>query len=115
MIFNDQDTARKFREEAEAQLKEWAKNIFKQGQRYPNVDSEDSIMNFVESEAKKIPAKVALLLYRSGMILTPPDDDEDLYPVILYYDRDPEHKVADALIASPDKLLGGIVNGTIHT
>lgn len=137
MIFSDKKTAHEVREEAERQLIEWLYDQNKSllsavGLTRKLIEGDitnESLHNNAEASVQKLPSLVATLLYRSGMIEQDEnkgrEGQEPHYPVILYYDDDLDHdsgvyghkfgKITKAMDDNPGRLIGGMVDGRIHT
>jgi hypothetical protein len=116
MIFADKKTGHDIREQATEELTAWAKKIFTDGQKYPEADPM-SVNHHIDSQVRTMPPLVAILLYKSGIIGADMsyEGDKPHYPVVLYHDQDHENKVTLALGAVPGRLIGGLVEGLIHT
>ena len=118
MIFSNRETAGKVRKEAEAQLTEWIADMLitlKKVAKKPIVDLSDvSLQRYAENQIRHMPPLVATLLYKSGIIGT---DQDGVNPVILNYDNDNEndYKLTNTFLQVPGGLIGGLVNGHIHT
>lgn len=121
MIFSDRETAGEVRKEAERQLAEWIGEMFitvrdVAGKMIIEL-SDNTLHNHAQDQIRKMPPLVATMLFKSGMIYpnTANDDEDAHYPVTLFYDQDYDHEVSYAMNKNKDKLVGGMVDGRIHT
>ena len=112
MIFTDKQTAQTFRQRASSDLADFITAIFKDGQRYPDA-SPEGIDQYISSQmSQELPASVALLLYRSGIIM--PEDEDGVAPVVTFYDEDPDFVVTQAM-SNMGGLKGGVKDSHINT
>jgi len=124
MIFSDKATAHEVRLEAEKQLAVWIAETLitvRDVAKKTFVDLDDGTLhNFAVDQMRKMPPLVATLLFKSGIIHANSayEGDKPHYPVNLFYDNDMEGGiggVTEAIASSPGALVGGMVEGRIHT
>jgi len=120
MIFSDRETADKVRAEAQQAIIDWAIDIGKQMRDYPEA-TDESVENFVSGQFMgKFPPLANTLLFKSGIIHASRSgvDEEPHYPVHLYYDNDftdNDGDITGAVAKCAGSLIGGMVEGRIHT
>jgi hypothetical protein len=124
MIFSDQETAKEVRTQAQQEMTNWIADMcitIRDGANHIDTDISDvAIQHFVENKIQQMPKLLATLLFKSGMIHQniASTDETPHYPLVTYYDNDKTHGhdvILAAMTANPHRLIGGMVDGSIHT